>query len=78
MTNLSKPDIDRMGIDAFLGNLIVNIKEDLTGGRSASQISDYYMDNYDIDVTFSTNSVNVRLYTESHGWNQTSYGIALK
>lgn len=78
MMNLSKPDIDRMGIDAFLGNLIVNIKEDLTGGRSPSQISDYYMYNYDVDVTFSSNSVNVRLYTESEGWNQTSHEIALK
>lgn len=76
--NLSKPDIERMGVDAFLGNLIVNIKEDLSGGRLPSQISDYYMDNYDVDVTFSINSVNVRLYTESYGWNQTSYGIVLK
>ena len=73
---ISQPDVDRMGIDAFINNMIVNIQEDINGGRGRNQITDYYMNNYGIDVTFSTNSMNIRLYTESEGWSQYSHEIA--
>jgi hypothetical protein len=73
---ISQPDIDRMGIDAFINNIIVNIQEDINGGRGHNQITDYYMSNYGIDVTFSINSMNIRLYTESEGWSQHSCEIA--
>jgi hypothetical protein len=75
---LSQPDIDRIGIDAFVGNMFVNIQEDLNGKRSASQISDYYFNNYGIDVTFTEKSVNVRLYTETEGWSQSSNEVFFK
>lgn len=75
---LSQPDIDRIGIDAFVGNIIVNIQEDLNGGRSASQISDYYFNNYGLDVTFTEKTANVRLYTESEGWNQSTHQVFFK
>ena len=72
---ISQPDVDRLGIDAFINNMIVNIQEDINGGRGRNQITDYYMSNYGIDVTFSTNSMNIRLYTESEGWSQHSQEI---
>lgn len=71
-------DIDRMGVDAFIGNIVVNIQEDLNGGRSPSQVSDYYFSHYGIDVTFSEKSTNIRLYTESEGWNQSSHEVKYK
>lgn len=61
-----------MGADAFIDNILVNIQEDLNGGQQKSKISDYYISNYSIDVTFSEENVNVRLYTESEGWKQSS------
>lgn len=61
-----------MGADAFIDNILVNIQEDLNGGQQKSKISDYYISNYSIDVTFSSENVNVRLYTESEGWKQSS------
>lgn len=71
-------DIGRIGIDAFIENIVVNIFEDLKGGRLKNQISDYYMTYHDIDVTFSETTVNIRLYTENEGWNQSSHEIKLK
>ena len=70
--NIFQPDIERMGADAFIDNILVNIQEDLNGGQQKSKISDYYISNYSIDVTFSEENVNVRLYTESEGWKQSS------
>ena len=70
--NIFQPDIERMGADAFIDNILVNIQEDLNGGQQKSKISDYYISNYSIDVTFSEENVNVRLYTESEGWKQLS------
>lgn len=73
--NIYQPDIDRMGADAFVDNILVNIQEDLNGGQEKTKISDYYISNYSIDVTFSDDMVNVRLYTESEGWKQASLKI---
>lgn len=73
--NIYQPDIDRMGADAFIDNILVNIQEDLNGGQQKSKISDYYISNYSVDVTFSGDMVNVRLYTESEGWKQSSLKI---
>jgi hypothetical protein len=73
--NIFQPDIDRLGADAFINNILVNIQEDLDGGQQKSKISDYYISNYSIDVTFSEEMVNVRLYTESEGWRQSSLKI---
>lgn len=70
--NIFQPDIERMGADAFIDNILVNIQEDLNGGQQKSKISDYYISNYSIDVTFSEENINVRLYTESEGWKQSS------
>ena len=70
--NIFQPDIERMGADAFIDNILVNIQEDLNGGQQKSKISDYYISNYSIDVTFSEENVNVRIYTESEGWKQLS------
>ena len=65
-----------MGADAFIDNILVNIQEDLNGGQQKSKISDYYISNYSIDVTFSEENVNVRLYTESEGWKQSSIKLS--
>lgn len=73
--NIFQPDIDRLGADAFIDNILVNIQEDLNGGQQKSKISDYYILNYSVDVTFSEDMVNVRLYTESEGWKQSSLKI---
>jgi hypothetical protein len=73
--NIFQPDIDRLGADAFINNILVNIQEDLNGGQQKSKISDYYISNYSVDVTFSEEMVNVRLYTESEGWKQSSLKI---
>ncbi len=73
--NIFQPDIDRLGADAFIDNILVNIQEDLNGGQHKSKISDYYISNYSVDVTFSEDMVNVRLYTESEGWKQSSLKI---
>lgn len=73
--NIYQPDIERMGIDAFIDNILVNIQEDLNGGQQKSKIADYYISNYSVDVTFSEDMVNVRLYTESEGWKQSSLKI---
>jgi hypothetical protein len=73
--NIFQPDIDRLGADAFIDNILVNIQEDLNGGQQKSKISDYYISNYSVDVTFSEDMVNVRLYTESEGWKQSSLKI---
>lgn len=69
---IPKPDIDRLGIDSFVDNIFVNIIEDLNGGQTEKSITDYYMSNYDVDITFSEENVNLRLYTESNGWHQSS------
>lgn len=73
--NIFHTDIDRMGADAVVDNIFVNIQEDLNGGQEKSKISEYYINNYSIDVTFSDDMVNVRLYTESEGWKQSSLKI---
>jgi hypothetical protein len=73
--NIFQPDIERMGVDAFVDNILVNIQEDLNGGQQKSKISEYYISNYSVDVTFSDDMVNVRLYTESEGWKQSSLKI---
>jgi hypothetical protein len=73
--NIFQPDIERLGADAFINNILVNIQEDLNGGQQKSKISDYYISNYSVDVTFSEDMVNVRLYTESEGWKQSSLKI---
>lgn len=73
--NIYQPDIERMGIDAFVDNILVNIQEDLNGGQQKNKIADYYISNYSVDVTFSDDMVNVRLYTESEGWKQSSLKI---
>jgi hypothetical protein len=70
-----QPDIDRLGADAFIGNIMVNITEDLNGGQDKNKISEYYISNYSVDVTFSDDMVNVRLYTENEGWKQSSLKI---
>ena len=75
---LPQPDIERLGVDAFINNVIVNIQEDLNGGRTTNQISDYYMTNYDVDVTFNDKSVNIRLYTETEGWSHYSHEVNFK
>lgn len=72
---INQPDIDRLGADAFINNLVANIQEDISGGQEKKSVSDYYYNNYGIDVTFSEENVNVRLYTESEGWKQSSIKI---
>jgi hypothetical protein len=73
-----QPDIDRLGVDAFVNNIVAGVKEDLDGGQSTSFISEYYLKHYGIDVTVTLDTVNVRLYTESNGWNQSSTKITRK
>lgn len=75
---ISQPDIDRIGIDTFVGNIVVNVQRDLNGGRSKSDISEYYMMCYNLDVSFSESILHIRLYTESEGWNQSSHEISFK
>ena len=72
---INQPDIYRLGADAFINNLVANIQEDISGGQERKSVSDYYYNNYGIDVTFSEENVNVRLYTESEGWKQSSIKI---
>lgn len=73
--NAFQPDIDRLGADAFISNIVANVQEDLNGGQTTNNISDYYINNYSIDVTFSEENVNIRLYTESEGWKQASFKV---
>jgi hypothetical protein len=75
--NSNQSQIDRLGADMFIANIVSNIQEDLNGNQSKQSIADYYISNYSIDVTFSEDLVNVRLYTEDEGFKQASHKVKL-